>query len=179
VRPRDHIALSTAGAALLAPRLGLGAMGLWAGGVLMDVDHYAWYCIRRKDLSPLAAAHFFGGAHPPQTSATRALHNPIAVLTMAALAARQRRLRPLALGMTLHVGLDARHEARMRRARAEALARDRFLCRSCGTQTRRVDTHLFRQPLLLPSYAAGNLISLCGACHEAAHNRILEVGEWN
>jgi hypothetical protein len=179
VRPRDHIALSTAGAALLAPRLGLGAVGLWAGGVLIDLDHYAWFCIRRRDLSPWAAAGFFGGANPPRTSATRALHHPIAVLTVVALAARQRRLRPLALGMTFHVGLDAHHEAHMNHARAEALARDRFSCRSCGTQARRVDTHLFSQPWLLPSYAAGNLVSLCGPCHEAVHDQLLEVSGWN
>ena len=40
MRVRDHIALSTAGAVLVLPRLRGGALGLWAGSVLIDTDHY-------------------------------------------------------------------------------------------------------------------------------------------
>lgn len=171
--------LSTAGAALLAPRRGLDAAGLWAGGVLLDIDHYLWFCVRHRQLSPRAAARFFNGAHPPQTSATRALHHPITVAATLALAARRRDMRPLALGMSLHVGLDAHHQVRMNRARATALARDRFSCQACGRQTPHVDTHLFRQPWLLPNYTARNVVSLCGPCHEAAHGRRDEKSPWS
>ena len=48
MRVRDHIALSTAGAVLARPWLDSGALGLWAGGVMVDVDHYAWFCVRRR-----------------------------------------------------------------------------------------------------------------------------------
>ena len=175
MRVRDHILFSTAGAALLAPRLGLDgfdAAVLWAGGVLIDLDHYVWFCIRHRHLSPGAATRFFNGADPPQTAATRALHHPITIAAALALATRQRGLRPLAVGMTLHVGLDAHHEARMNRARAKALARDSFSCQACGgraPQVERVDTHLFRQPWVLPDYRTRNLVSLCSPCHEIAH----------
>lgn len=179
MRVRDHILLSTAGAALLAPSLGRDVAGLWAGGVLVDIDHYVWFCVRHRDVSPRAAARFFNGAHPAQTSASRALHHPITVAAALALAARRRDLRPLALGMSLHVGLDAHHHVRMGQARAEALARDAFSCRGCGTQTPHVDTHLFRQPRLLPSYRAHNVVSLCGPCHERAHARPHELGTWS
>lgn len=179
VRVRDHVLLSTAAAALLAPRLGLDAASLWAGGVLVDVDHYLWFCIRHRSLSPRAAARFFNGARPPQTSATRALHHPVTLAATLTLAARRRELRPLALGLGLHVGLDAHHEARMNRARTEALARDRFSCRACGVQTPHVDAHLFRQPWLLPSYGARNVVSLCGRCHEVAHARPHEMRIWS
>jgi hypothetical protein len=179
VRVRDHILLSTAAAALLAPSLGLDAAGFWAGGVLVDVDHYLWFCISHRHLSPRAAARFFNGAHPAQASATRALHHPLGVAAVLALAVRRQQVRPLALGLSLHVGLDARHEARMNRARAKALARDRHSCRACGVQTPHVGTHLVRQPWLLPDYGTRNVVSLCGRCHEAAHARPRELRTWS
>jgi hypothetical protein len=170
MRVRDHILLTTAGAALAAPWLGGAAVGLWAGGVLLDVDHYLWFLVHHRQGGLRAAVRFFDGAHPPQTPATRALHHPVFVASVLALAARRRGLRPLAVGITFHVGLDARHEARMNRARAAALQRDHFSCQTCGARTPPLDTHLVRQPLLLPSYRPSNLMSLCGACHEMAHH---------
>jgi hypothetical protein len=147
--------------------------------VFLDIDHYLWFCSRQRQLSPRAASRFFNEAHPPRTPATRALHHPMTVVAAAALAARRRALRPLALGMSLHIGLDRHHEARMNGARAKALARDRFSCQACGTQTSSVDTHLHRQPWLLPSYGARNLVSLCGPCHEVAHARPPELSRWS
>lgn len=179
MRVRDHILLSTAAAAVLAPRLGRDAAGVWAGGVLVDVDHYLWFCARHRRLSPRAAARFFNAAHPPQTSATRALHHPLSVAAVLALAVRLRRLRPLALGVSIHVGLDLHHEACMSRARSKALARDRYSCRSCGAQTPHLDTHLVRQPWLLPNYGMGNVVALCDRCHEVAHARTHEVATWS
>jgi hypothetical protein len=184
VRVRDHILFSTVGAALLAPRLGLDALdaaGWLAGGVLVDVDHYVWFCLRHRHLSPGAAARFFNGPHPSQAAATRALHHPLAIAATLALATRRRGLRPLALGMSLHIGLDVHHEARMNRARAKALARDCFSCQACGRrapQVEGVDTHQFRQPWLLPDYGARNLVSLCSPCHEVAHARCRESSRW-
>lgn len=178
MRVRDHILLSTAGTALLVPRLGVGAVGLWAGGVLIDVDHYVWFCVRHRCLSPRAALRFFGGAHPTQTRATRILHDPAVVAGALALSARRPRLRPLVLGIGLHVGLDAHHAARMNRARATALHRDRFSCRACGQPAPHLEAHSFRQPWLLPSYRAHDLVSLCGPCHELAHAHPCEVRVW-
>ena len=175
MRVRDHILLTTAGAALAAPGLRRSAVGLWAGGVLLDVDHYLWFLVHHGYADPRAAMTFFGGAHPPRTPETRILHHPLALITVMALAGRRRRLRPLAAGIGLHIGLDVQHEARMNRARAAALARDRFCCQTCGAHASRVDTHLFRQPWLLPSYSPSNLVSLCPACHESAHTS----AEWN
>jgi len=171
VRVRDHILISTAGAALAAPFIGGGALGLWAGGVLIDADHYAWFCLRQKRLSLPAAVRFFNEASPPQHSATHALHAPAAVLFVFALALRQRRLLPLAVGMGLHVALDTQHLARMDRARSAALARDAYSCQACGTATPPIGAHVWRQPWLLPSYRTHYLVSLCTRCHEAAHAR--------
>ena len=170
MRVRDHVLISGAAAALAAPFLGRGAVGLLAGGVLIDADHYAWFCLRHQRLNPLAAARFFNQADPPQHAATRALHAPAALLAAALLGVRFRRLLPVALGMILHGALDAQHTLRMDQVRAVAMVRDGYSCRVCGPGTPAAGTHLYRQPALLPSYRVRNLISLCGPCHEAAHS---------
>jgi hypothetical protein len=168
MRVRDHIALSTTGAALLHGCLDCGALGFWAGGVLVDVDHYLWFGLRERRWNPRAAMRFFNGAHPPQHAATRALHNPMAPFALVALGGRRPALFGIALGMVVHLALDACHEARMDSARAVALRRDAFACQACGGLA--ADAHLRHQPWLLPSYKPQNLVSLCGPCHEAAHS---------
>jgi hypothetical protein len=178
MRVRDHVVLSAAGAALLSPWAGGSALGLVAGGVLIDADHYAWFCLRQRSLDPIAAVRFFNGAGPPQHAGTRALHSPLVLLGVLLAGMHRRRLLPVALGMGLHVALDAHHRTRMGKARAAALVRDGFSCRACGSQASQVDTHLQRQPWLLPSYATQNLITLCRPCHEAAHLRTRGPGLW-
>jgi len=168
MRVRDHIALSTTGAVLVSPWLDRGALGLWAGSVLIDADHYLWFCLQERQWNPRAAARFFNAPDPPQHSATRVLHSPLATLAVLLLGIRHRRLWPVALGMALHAALDVHHEARMDEARAAALERDGHSCQACGTRAH-VGTHLGRQPRLLPSYEAQNLTSLCAPCHESAH----------
>lgn len=179
MRVRDHIVLSAAGAALAGPWAGRGALGLWAGGVLIDADHYVWFCARQHRVNPLSAVAFFNEARAPHHRATRVLHSP-AVLLVALLAGmRRRRLLPVALGMGLHVALDAEHAARMNRARAAALQRDGNSCRACGTRgAGEVTAHVWRQPWLLPSYQEQNLVTLCRRCHEAAHLRRGGMAPW-
>jgi hypothetical protein len=179
MRVRDHIALSTAGAALLHPWIRRGAIGIWAGSVLVDVDHYAWFCLSQRRGNPVAAMRFFNEANPPQHAATRVLHTPVAPLALLLASARRRALLPVALGMALHLALDLRHEVRMDAARAAAMARDDFSCQECGTRASHVGTHLRRQPWLLPSYDAQNLVSLCAPCHENAHARERGAGTWS
>lgn len=178
MRVRDHILISTVGAALTAPFLGRGALSLWAGGVLIDTDHYVWFCLRHRRLSPKAAVDFFNQADPPQHQATRALHAPLALLLVALLGLRQRRLLPVVLGMGLHVALDVYHVAQMDRARSAALTRDGYSCQACGTADPYVTAHVQRQPGLLPSYRIQNLISLCGPCHMAAHAHLAGAVPW-
>lgn len=169
MRVRDHLALGSAGAAVASPWAGASAAGLLAGSVLIDVDHYLWFCLHRRDLSPSAAMRFFDQPQAPQHAGTRVLHSPGALLAASALAVARPRLRALAVGMTVHVALDAYHERRMNEARARALERDGYACRRCGVGGQAVGTHLERQPRLLPDYGTENLVALCGPCHELAH----------
>ena len=178
MRVRDHALISTACAVLAGPFIGRGALGLWAGSVFIDADHYAWFCLRRRCLDLPAAVRFFNQADPPRHPATRALHGPAALLIALWLGLRQRRLLPVALGMSLHVALDAHHVAQMDRARAAALARDGYSCQKCGAATPPIAAHVWRQPALLPSYRAQNLVSLCSRCHEAAHARLTGPASW-
>lgn len=179
MRVRDHVLLSSLGAVLSIPWLDRRVVGLWAGGVLIDADHYLWFCLRQRRCSPVAAVRFFNQAAPPQDSGTRALHTPVALLGALVLGARTRRLRPVAVGMALHVALDAHHELRMDRARAATLERDEFACRGCGVQAASLGTHLWHQPWLLPDYSPRNLVALCGRCHDSAHTRPAECNAWN
>jgi hypothetical protein len=149
--------------------VGRGALGVWAGGVLIDGDHYLWFCLRRRSLNPLAAMRFFNEANPPQHLSTRVLHSPAALVAFLLLGARRRRLLPIAVGMGMHVAADAHHEARLDAARAAALERDDFSCQTCAQRGPDVGTHLRHQSWLLPSYGSDELISLCGRCHELAH----------
>jgi hypothetical protein len=179
VRVRDHVLISTAGAVLAAPFIGRSALNLWAGSVLIDADHYVWFCFRQRRLNPLAAVRFFNQANPPQHGATRALHAPAVLVAVLLLGLSLRRLLPIAMGMGLHVALDAHHIAHMDQARSAALARDGYSCQVCGTAAPPVDAHVWRQPRLLPSYRAQNLVSLCGRCHEAAHARLTGAASWS
>jgi hypothetical protein len=169
MRVRDHIALATTASALARPWLRNGAMGLWAGSVLIDVDHYLWFCLRERSWNPKAAMRFFNAAHPPQHAATRVLHSPGAPLALLLLGVRRRALFWAGAGMLLHIALDVHHEARMDKARSEALERDGFTCQVCGARAPDIGTHLRSQPWLLPSYEPLNLVALCDPCHEAAH----------
>jgi hypothetical protein len=169
VRVRDHITISTAAAAVLRPWLGRRVLGLWAGGVLIDADHYLWFCRHERRLSLAAAVRFFNAGRAPAVPATRALHRPAAVLPLLVFGLARRGLRTLAVGVGLHVALDAAHSARMDTARLAALERDGSSCQACGARIAGVGVHLWRQPWLLPSYDVENLVSLCDGCHRRAH----------
>jgi len=151
VRVRDHLALSSAGAALLFPWLRGRVLWPWAASILIDVDHYLWFCWRQRRLHPLAALRLFTQAQPPQHRRTRLLHSPAALLGLLLLT-RRRTTAGVLLGMAFHVALDAYDTARRARARAAALARDGSTCQHCGAQGPGVVAHLWHQPCLLPSY---------------------------
>lgn len=171
MRVGDHTLLSMAGAVLLYPRLRRKVLVPLAASVLIDVDHYLYYCAHERSLDPRKAVRFFNQTQPPQHSGTRALHHPAVLLLLFLLSTRFRWIGLLLLGMGFHVGLDVYHGTRMRAARRSALRRDENTCQHCGARTPDVVAHQFYQPRVLPSYRPDYLISLCGACHELAHAR--------
>ena len=171
MRVRDHVALTTVGAMLLCPRLRGAALAPWAVGILLDVDHYLWFCAHERTVSLKKAVRFFNQAQPPQHAGTRALHHPLVLPLLVALSVPWRGARLLLMGVVFHVSLDTYHQIRLAGARRETLRRDDFTCQQCGARGKDVVAHLWRQPLLLPSYRIQHFISLCGRCHELAHNK--------
>lgn len=169
MRVRDHVALSTATAAVLYPRLGSSVLGAWAASILIDVDHYLWFVVRNRRVNPLEAVRTFNGAESTEHSQTRLLHHPAVLVTLLLLSWRRRAVLLPVLGMTYHVGLDTYHRTRTAAARSAALGRDRLTCQVCGAKDVDVVPHLWRQPRLLPSYRVEHIVTLCGACHEVAH----------
>lgn len=172
MRTRDHLLLSTLAAAALYPVLGRKALVPWAASILIDVDHYAWFCLDQRTVNLVEAVRFFNQAQPPQHAATRRLHGPdvLAALTIASVWWRPLRL--VVGGMAFHEALDLYHRSRQEDARTRTLLRDHYTCRVCGARDDTVVAHVWRQPRALPSYRLDTLISLCGPCHEKAH----EVG---
>jgi hypothetical protein len=169
VRVRDHVALSTAAAALLYPKLGSSVLGAWAASIFIDVDHYLWFVARNRRLNPVAAVRTFNSAQSREDSATRRLHHPAVLAALLLIGTRRRAVLLPALGMTFHVGLDLYHRSRTARAKAAALDRDRFTCQVCGAKDPDVVAHLWRQPRLLPSYRLDHFVTVCVSCHEIAH----------
>lgn len=176
MRVRDHLVLSTAGAALLRPLLGRSVLVPWAASILIDADHYLWFGLRSRQWRPARAVHFFNQARPPQHVGTRLFHTPGASCLLLLLATRWRLAALLLLGIVFHVSLDAYHERCLDVARRAVLRRDQRTCQACGLQGSGVVAHLGHQPWLLPSYRIEYFTSLCPACHEAAHTHAASRG---
>jgi hypothetical protein len=172
MRVRDHVALSSTVAALAYPRLRRAVLVPWAASILIDVDHYLWFLVRHRRLSPAAAVDEFTSAAAPRHAATRSLHHPAVLLGLLLVGRRSRAASLVVTGMAFHVGLDTYHRRRSAGAQATALDRDQFRCRVCGVQNSdgvAVVAHLWRQPRLLPSYRSEHFVTVCGDCHAAAH----------
>jgi hypothetical protein len=171
MRVRDHIALSTGAAAVLYPRLRRAVVVPWAASILIDADHYLWFVVRYRRLSPAAAVRLFNQAGGPKHAATRPLHHPVTLLLLLLAGRRWPTAALPVAGLAFHAGLDAYHRARTADSQRVALIRDRFTCRVCRAQSPGVVAHLWRQPRLLPSYRVEHFVALCADCHEAAHAR--------
>jgi membrane-bound metal-dependent hydrolase YbcI (DUF457 family) len=118
--PKQHAAYGAAAALALAPLLREQSVALWAGSVLLDVDHYLWYVAHEGDLSlPRAYRYFLDRrngvirAPPGWGKGSRPLHGPVPVGLLGLLAWRWPRLRAVFLGVALHSLLDAYAEHRL------------------------------------------------------------------
>lgn len=169
MRVRDHVLLSTLAAATLYPALGRKALVPWAASIFIDVDHYAWYCLKHRSFNLREAIRYFGQAQPEQHAGTRRLHSLDVLLAVGIASIWWWPLRLVLAGLVFHVSLDALHAARIATARELTLERDHATCRCCGVSDETVVAHMWRQPPVLPSYQPDTLVSLCGPCHEIAH----------
>ena len=116
MRLRTHILTSALLGLAVYPRAPRKAALLLAGGVLLDADHYLLYALRSGDWNPLSALRYDRWRHQPIVAGDRRrrygslrsiLHAARITLPLAWLLSwRWPALRPLAIGVTLHLALD-------------------------------------------------------------------------
>jgi hypothetical protein len=114
--PSRHAAYGAVASLLAAPWLRQRALALWAGSVVIDVDHYLWYAVNLHDLSLPNAYRYFRRVRDGETvrdGDARPLHGPINLGWMALLAWRWPAFRPVFYGIALHSLLDAYAEHRL------------------------------------------------------------------
>lgn len=116
MRLRTHILTSALLGITLYPRAPRKAALLLAGGVILDVDHYLLYALRSGDWNPLSALRYDRWRNQPINvgdqrrrygSLRSILHRARVTLPLVwLLGGRWPALRPLAIGVTLHLALD-------------------------------------------------------------------------
>lgn len=116
MRIHTHILTSAALGLALYRRRPARALLLLAGGVLLDTDHYLLFALRSGVWNPLSAWRYDRWRNTPRAAGDkRTRYGPLrsifhqAQLTLPiawGLAWRWPALRPLALGVTLHLALD-------------------------------------------------------------------------
>jgi hypothetical protein len=106
-----HLATTGLAAVALAPVLSVGEIIVFAiGGVLIDVDHYLLYIVRRHDLSIAGMFRYFNDLQPIETSIPYVglcvFHTVDFFLLLAALAYFYPLLGFLLAGCLFHFALD-------------------------------------------------------------------------
>lgn len=168
MRFRTHLITSALAGLALYPRRPDRAIALTLGGTLIDFDHLLLYIARTGDWSIAGALRYDRYRHrrrPPGDSRPRYggmrswLHEPWLLLPPLWAAAWGRpALRPVALGLSLHLLLDNWDLP----ARLVARARSGGRCDVCGRRGLRLDVHRSGR---LGDYSYG---VLCRACAERA-----------
>ena len=113
---RDHVISSALVGAISYRRSPDRALLVLLGGVLIDLDHMAIYGLKTGDWSIVGALHYdryrnrpagLGDTRPRYGTLRSWLHRPLLVLPLCWwLAQRLPLLRPVALGLSLHLLLD-------------------------------------------------------------------------
>lgn len=166
MRLRDHV-VSSALLGAICYRSPERAVLVLLGGVLIDLDHIAIYGLKTGDWSIAGALHYdsyrnrpagVGDTRPRYGTLRSWLHRPLLVLPLCWwLAQRLPALRPVALGLSLHLLLDYWQSPLEWRA----IARARGRCERCGEpkawQIRAV---------IDPATGQRKLSVFCGACLE-------------
>jgi hypothetical protein len=173
MRPRTHLWTSALAAAIVYPRSPLRAALAIASGVLIDLDHLALYRLRTGD-GTLTGAMVYNryrnfparrGDNRPRYGSMRSwIHEPAVLPPLLLLARHVPALRPIALGMFVHLLLD---QAYMTRAVRVAL-RARGRCELCGARGRPLRHHFVRHPLEGGTASVDNIVALCRPCYRRA-----------
>lgn len=169
MHPGTHLITSSVLGLLVYMRRPARLATLVAAGTLIDFDHLALYGWRTGDWSVIGALrynryrgrrHTEGDNRPRYGSLRSWLHIPwLALPAIWAWAGRQPDIRPLALGLTLHLLLDHLEWP----WQAQAWLRARGACESCGRRHIRLSVYRLGPPWRSAHYRA-----LCRNCGEQA-----------
>src|SRR5689334_9024586 len=113
MRLRTHLLVSVVAAITIYPRAPRRAALLALSGVAIDLDHYLLYALRSGDWSPVGAVHYYrrrnrrGDTLPDYGPLRSIVHRPELTIPLVWLLAHSwPALRPLAVGVTLHLLMD-------------------------------------------------------------------------
>jgi len=171
MRLRTHLLASALVGAALYPRAPLRALLVTISGVAVDLDHYLLFALRSGDWSPVGAMRYDhrrghpvrpGDTQPRYGSLRSVAHRATLILPLAWLLAHGwPALRPIAIGITLHLALDApllHFDWRVwRRARGH--------CERCGVGGLELGIYYVRRPDRGGSrWALDNRAAWCHTC---------------
>jgi hypothetical protein len=166
MRFRTHALTSALAGIVLYPRSPLRATTVLLSGTLIDIDHLVLYMFQTGDWSLAGALTYdryrhrigiVGDTRPRYNPLRSWLHNPILLLPpLWAVAIKRPALRPVAIGLTLHLCLDYIWWPRY----ALAFWRSGRRCDRCGRSDRRLTVHWHRE------WGAPMMRTLCRQCFE-------------
>ena len=166
MRFQTHALISALAGIALYPRSPLRATAVLLSGTLIDVDHFVIYALQTGDWSMTGALVYnryrhsigtVGDTRPRYDSLRSWLHNPLLLLPpLWAATLRHPALRPVAIGLTLHMLLDYIWWPRYTLAFWRAGRR----CERCGRSDRRLTVHWNR------AWAGFKMRTLCRRCFE-------------
>jgi hypothetical protein len=172
MRFRIHALTSALAGIVLYPRSPLRATTVLLSGTLIDVDHFVLYALQTGDWSVTGALVYnryrhdigiLGDTRPRYNSLRSWLHNPLLLLPILwEAAARRPWLRPIAIGLTLHLLLDYIWWPRYTLAFWRAGRR----CERCGRSDRRLTVHWNR------AWGGSKMRTLCRSCFEISARAI-------
>jgi hypothetical protein len=174
MRFRSHLLTAAAVGLALYPRAPWRAALTTLSGVALDTDHFLLYALRSGDWNPVGALRYDRWRHhPPRRGDTRprygslrsVAHEPQITLPLVWLAALLwSPLRPVAVGLTVHLALDLHlphYDWRIRR-------RARGRCERCGIAGVPLEVHALVHPRHGGRrWSAHNYALWCTACARA------------
>lgn len=165
MRFRTHALASGLIGIMLYPRSPLQAVAVLLSGTLIDVDHLVIYTLQTGDWSVTGALAYdryrhkvgiVGDTRPRYAPLRSWLHNPLLLLPLWVATARHPALRPVSIGLTLHMVLDYIWWPRYTLAFWRAGRR----CERCGRSDRRLTVYGNRV------WADSKLHTFCRPCLE-------------
>lgn len=173
MRLGTHLWTSALAGLVCYPRSPGRAALVLAGGVLIDVDHILLYMLQTGDYSLVGALVYDryrnhplrpGDTRPRYGSLRSWVHRPPVLFLLLLTAVLSRRLRPLAIGLSLHLLLDHMYAP----LSWPVLWRASGRCELCGTPTRQLRIHHIVHPFDGGRLSMENSVALCRTCHRRA-----------